>query len=182
MTSPADDMPGEDVPPPGDQDAPRPEDDYPCPDGADGGPDGRYRDDDAGSRTGKMPAGDWPDLPATIPPPLTRPSAAPPDGRPPGGLLDISLPWETLTGTSPAPGHLGRIGPVTATPARGLAAIAAADPDAEWRIIVTTPAGHALAVTRIPRPRPPGKPSPGPGPTTSRQVGPTTSDSAARRT
>ena len=102
----------------------------------------------------KCPPADWPDLPATIPPAFTRPSARPPDGRPPAGLLDISLPWDTLTGTSPAPGHLGRIGPVTATQARHLAAIAAADPGTEWRIIITTPAGHALAVTRIPRPRP----------------------------
>ena len=112
----------------------------------------------------KMPASNWPDLPAIIPPAFTRPSARPPDGRPPAGLLDVSLPWETLTGTSPAPGHLGRIGPVTATQARHLAAIAAADPDAEWRIIITTGAGHALAVTRIPRPRPPGGHPPGPGP------------------
>ncbi len=149
---PADDMPGEDVPPPGDQDAPRPEDDYPCPDDR---LEGRYRDDDdADSGTGKMPVRNWPDLPETIPPAFTRPGARPPDGRPPAGLLDISLPWETLTATSPAPGHLGRIGPVTATQARQLAAIAATDPGTEWRIIITTSAGHALAVTRIPRPRP----------------------------
>ena len=165
------------MPPPGDQDAPRPEDDYPCPDD---GPDGRYRDDDdADSWTAKMPTGNWPDLPAVIPPAFTRPSAAPPDGRPPAGLLDVTLPWETLTAASPAPGHLGRIGPVTPTQARHLAAIAAADPGAEWRIIITTGAGHALAVTRIPRPRPRGKPSRGPGPTTSRQAGPATTGSAA---
>ena len=114
-----------------------------------------------------MPASNWPDLPATIPPAFTRPSARPPGGRPPPGLLDVSLPWATLTATSPAPGHLGRIGPVTATHARQLAAIAAADPGTEWRIIITTGAGHALAVTRIPRPRPAatpdGQPSPAPG-------------------
>ena len=163
---PRDDMPGDfpeqDVPPPGDQDAPRPEDDYPCPDD---GPDGRYRDDDdADSWRAAMPAGDWPDLPAMIPPPFTRtPGPRPLDGRPPAGLLDVSLPWATLTGTSPAPGHLGRIGSVTATQARRLAAIAADDPGTEWRIIITTGAGHALAVTRIPRPRPPGGHPPGTG-------------------
>ena len=158
------DVPADDVPPPGDQDAPRPEDDYPCPGPW---PDGRYRDDDdADSWTGKMPAANWPDLPATIPPAFTRAGARPPDGRPPAGLLDVCLPWETLTAASPAPGHLGRIGPVTATQARQLAAIAAADPGTEWRIIITTSAGHALAVTRIPRPRPrpPGGHPPGPGP------------------
>jgi len=36
---------------------------------------------------------------------------------------------------------------------RHLAERAADDPGAEWRIIVTTPDGAALAVTRIPRPR-----------------------------
>ena len=69
------------------------------------------------------------------------------------GLLDLSLPWLVLAGASPGPGYLGRIGPVPASQARCLAACAAGDPAAEWRIIVTTSAGHAIAVTRIPRPR-----------------------------
>ena len=69
------------------------------------------------------------------------------------GLLDVSLPWQVLAGISAAPGYLGRIGPVTATQARQIAQCAAGDPGTEWRIIVTTPEGAALAVTRIPRPR-----------------------------
>jgi hypothetical protein len=78
------------------------------------------------------------------------------DTRPGGGrsgLLEVSLPWQVLAGLSEDPGHLGRIGPVTASQARRLAECAAGDPGAEWRIIVTTPGGTALAVTRIPRPR-----------------------------
>jgi hypothetical protein len=137
------------VPPPGDQDAPRDDDPGPCPGDE---PAGGYLDDDD-DWPGCGPAADWPPLPALIPAALTGPrTARPADGRPPAGLLDVSLPWQVLAGTSAGPGHLGRIGPVTATQARRLAA-AAGDPGAEWRIIITDPAGHALAVTRIPRPR-----------------------------
>jgi hypothetical protein len=50
-----------------------------------------------------------------------------------------------------APG-LGRIGPIPASQARHLAAVAARDPGTQWRIIVTTTEGYALAVTRIPAP------------------------------
>ena len=90
-----------------------------------------------------------------------RARAAPPGRRRPApGLLDLSLPWETLAGASPAPGHLGRIGPVTATQARALAGCAARDPATQWRIIITDPAGHAQAITRIPRPRQRGRPPP----------------------
>ncbi len=144
----------DDVPPPGDQDAPR-DDDYACPDdgpagngwagpGQDGDQDG---DDDNG-----RPAGAWPPLPAlpsVIPPAFTRAG----DGRPAAGLLDLSLPWQVLAGLNPGPGYLGRIGPLTADQARRLAGCAARDPGAEWRIIVTTSGGRAIAVTRIPRPR-----------------------------
>jgi Domain of unknown function (DUF222) len=139
----------DDVPPPGDQDAPR-GDDYACPDdrpaGSWAGP-GQDGDDDNG-----RPAGDWPALPGlppVIPPAFTRVGG----GRPAAGLLDVSLPWQVLAGTSPGPGYLGRIGPLTASQARRLAGCAARDPGAEWRIIVTTSGGQAIAVTRIPRPR-----------------------------
>jgi hypothetical protein len=149
--------PADDVSPPGDQDAPRDEDQYPCPDGDLAG---CYLDDDEDDWAGCGPAGDWPDLPAVIPPVFSGPGGRPADGRPPAGLLDVSLPWQVLAGISPGPGYLGRIGPVTASQARCLAWAASGDPGAEWRIIVTGTAGHALAVTRIPRPR---GPSPGPG-------------------
>ena len=132
--------PGDDVPPPGDQDAPRGEDDYPCPDDP---PAGYAGDDD--DWPGCSPAGAWPALPAVIPPALTRTGdARPADGRPPGGLLDVSLPWQVLAGTSPAPGHLGRIGPITGPQARHLAKVAARDPGTRWRIIITDPSAvHA---------------------------------------
>jgi hypothetical protein len=139
--------PGGDVPPPGDADAP-PDDPGPGrgddpPGGShDGG--GPHDDDDDG-----RPARAWPALPAVIPPVLTRPAG----GRPAPGLLDLSLPWQVLAGTSPGPGHLSRIGPIPASQARLLAGCAARDPAAEWRIIITSPAGHAIAVTRIHRPR-----------------------------
>ncbi len=92
----------------------------------------------------------WPQL-GTIAPALARPTARPADGRPVPGLLDITLPWTTLAGQTGTPGLLGRIGPITATQARRLAAAADTDPDAQWRIIVTNPAGQAIAVTRIRR-------------------------------
>src|SRR6266581_1331170 len=146
--------PADDVPPPGDADAPGDEEDYPGPDDAPapGGPDAPGQDAGDDGR----PAAAWPSLPAVIPPAATRPSDRAGGGRPGGarpGLLDVSLPWQVLAGICAGPGYLGRIGPVTATQARRLAQCAATDPDAEWRIIVTTPDGTALAVTRIPRPR-----------------------------
>ncbi len=144
-------VPEEGVPPPGDADAPRGEQDYPGPDITPPGrdDDDDDDDDDDGWRC-SGPAPPWPALPAINPP------ASPPKSgnRPPPGLLDLSLPWEVLAGTSTAPGHLGRIGPVTSTQARRLAGCAAADPATEWRIIITDTTGHAITVTPIPRPRP----------------------------
>jgi hypothetical protein len=87
------------------------------------------------------------------------------------GLLDVTLPWATLAGLSTAPGTLGRIGPITALQARQLTHAAEADPATQWRIIITSTAGHAIAVTRIRRPRAghqagdvPGQARDGPGP------------------
>jgi len=154
-TAPGDGVPDE-VPPPGDQDAPGDEEDYPCPGDSAAWGDG---DGEDGGGQERGPAPDWPGLPV-IPPAFARPAA---DGAGPlPGLLDVSLPWRVLAGASPGPGYLGRIGPVPASQARRLAGCAARDPAAEWRIIVTTPAGQAIAVTRIPRPRGPGTmPQPG---------------------
>jgi hypothetical protein len=68
-----------------------------------------------------------------------------------GGLLDLQMPWTTLTDESGEPGQLGRIGPITPEQARSLASVASADPDVLWRIIITNRDGQALAVTRVPR-------------------------------
>jgi hypothetical protein len=153
-----DDLPAGDdgVPPLTDDDAPA-GDDSPGPDDDD--PDSGW----AGSRWAgaaddddfpwRGPVRNWPALPALIPPAPPGPG----DSRP-AGLVDVCLPWRTLAGISPAPGHLGRIGPITATQARHLAECAVGDPGAEWRVIVTNSAGQALAVTRVPRAR--GRDSP----------------------
>ena len=77
-----------------------------------------------------------------------------PGGRSAGAGAAGSHPaWTALAGLSAALGLLGRIGPVTAAQARQLGA-AATDPAAQWRIIVTNPAGQAIAVNRIRRRRP----------------------------
>jgi hypothetical protein len=136
----------DDLPAPRDEDAPA--DDGPDDDASgEGLDDGSEADDDDWAGAGPVPP--WPGLGA-IPPALSRP-AAPPDGRPRPGLLDLTLPWATLAGHSAAPGLLGRIGPVTAAQARKLATAAQTDPAAQWRIIVTNDAGQAIAVTRIRR-------------------------------
>jgi hypothetical protein len=97
------------------------------------------------------PVQHWPGLPAFIPPGLAAPGSAAGMSRPVPGLLDITMPWHTLTGLSQEPGHLGRIGPITAFDARRLADCAARDPATIWRIVVTNRAGQALAVSRLPR-------------------------------
>ena len=66
-----------------------------------------------------------------------------------GGLLDLRVPWSTLTGDSGEPGQLSRIGPITPGQARYLANVAAGDPVVQWRVIVTDPAGRAVAVSRV---------------------------------
>jgi len=75
-------------------------------------------------------------------------------GRPPSGLLDLTVSWAALTGARDGPAALGRLGPVTASQALPLAWIAWLDPYAQWRVIVTDAAGHAIAVERIRRRQP----------------------------
>jgi hypothetical protein len=74
------------------------------------------------------------------------------------------VPWRTLTGTSPQPGRISWLGPVTRRTALGLATAAAqAGPACTWKIIITDDNGHAIAVTRLRRaggPAPPGPPGP----------------------
>ena len=180
---PAGDAPPDNVPPPGDQDAPRDDEDYPCSGDGIAGDDRDHPgrdDDDSWQGGGAEP--DWPGLPAVVPPGFARSG----DGPPAAGMLDVSMPWQTLAGISAEPGYLGRIGPVTAAQARWLAEYASRDPAAEWRIIVTTSGGHAIAVTRVPRPRERGSPAvPGADPApfgaapAARGAGPAESDTGA---
>jgi hypothetical protein len=126
-------------------------------------------------------AGPWPPLPGTVtqvPPVLGGPPRAYPAGlspppapdgreggtrRPPPGLLDLTMSWHVLTGHPAAPARLGRLGPVTAAQALPLAALAAADPAAQWRVILTGPDGRAIAVERVRRGRLAGNPGRAPG-------------------
>jgi hypothetical protein len=68
-----------------------------------------------------------------------------------GGLLDLKLPWATVTGHSPEPGHLSRLGPITPAQAAHLADLAARDPTVRWQVIVTNPHGQAVAAARLRR-------------------------------
>ncbi len=149
----------DDLPDPRDEDAP-PDDGLDDAAGPDEGPWDQTAGDDH-DRDAAGPAPPWPELGA-IRPGLARPAAAP-GGRPPAGLLDVTVPWTTLAGLpGGGPGILGRVGPVTPVQARQLAGAAVHDPAAEWRIIVTDPAGQAIAVTRLRR-RTRAGPAPGAG-------------------
>ena len=148
--------PWDGLPAPRDEDAPS--GDGPDDDDRNDDLDQGNQDDDYWSGAGPVPP--WPGLGAAPSALARRPLSA--DGRPAPGLLDVTLPWTTLAGLSTAPGLLGRIGPVTAAQARQLASAAQADPAAQWRIIVTSPAGHAITVTRLRR-RTRAGPGPPPG-------------------
>ena len=162
------DPPDEEISPPDDPPADLPPD--PPAGSSDPGPGYDPDDDWPGDwRAGQPdPVPDWPPLPARIPAPAppsgydSRDGPVQPpgrSGRPPPGLLDLALPWTTLAGLSRQPGHLSRMGPITPAQACQLAAHAAARPGADWRIILTNPAGQALAITRIPRTRTRGAPA-----------------------
>jgi len=56
-----------------------------------------------------------------------------------------------MAGLSHEPGSLGRVGAITPSQACLLAGQASNDPGTDWRVIVTSTVGQALAVTRIPR-------------------------------
>ena len=63
----------------------------------------------------------------------------------------------------PEPGYLTRLGPITPAQASYLALLAARDPGAEWRVVLTDSNGRALAVTRArPRQSPAGPARAGP--------------------
>jgi len=92
----------------------------------------------------------WPQIPPTIP--AGGPVVG---GQRLGGLLDLTVPWATLTCAADGPGILGRIGPITAVQARQLARLANRGYQTQWRVILTDADGHCIGVTRIPRIRPP---------------------------
>jgi Domain of unknown function (DUF222) len=102
------------------------------------------------------PAWPWPPIPSVIPAGPAAPAAAGPGAKfkPPGGLLDLTLSWATLTGAAPDPGLLGRIGPIAAVQARQLAELADRGRHTRWRVILTDTDDRCLAVTRVPRRRP----------------------------
>jgi Domain of unknown function (DUF222) len=162
-TGDLEDLPGwwPDIPPPGDADAPPLDGDPPDPVPA---PAPASDPDDADD--------DWPQLPPPAWPPLPPQLPAPPgDGGGPTlpsvlartGLLDVLIPWATLTGHSREPAILGRIGPVSSTQARELLALAVRNPATQWRVILTTDDGRALAVHHARPPRHPHAPDTGPG-------------------
>ncbi len=96
---------------------------------------------------GARPPPAWPEvLPLLQPGPAAMGNLSPAAG----GLLDLRLPWATLTGRSLEPGYLGRLGPITSTQASYLADLAARDPAVRWRVIVTDLDGRAVAVARVP--------------------------------
>jgi hypothetical protein len=131
---------------------------------------GQDDDDDDWMIVNPVSAASWSAFPALIPPSGAGPGPGPrpgPDGAPPGSL-DLTVPWMTLAGCSPEPGHLGRLGPITPAQAREVAEAAAVDPAVQWRVILTGPAGQAIAVSRIPASSArlassPGNESPGDG-------------------
>jgi len=160
--------PWDNVPPPGDADAPT-IDDY-DPADADRSAVNRLEcdlDDDDSDWAPPL----WPALPAVLPAGTTSPAETDPaistgpssgtrkPGAPPAGLLDLLIPWRTLTGAADVPAVLGRLGPVTARQASQVVDLAIRSPATQWRIIVTDEEGRALAVERA-RVRGDGAPSP----------------------
>ncbi|HEY2079514.1 MAG TPA: DUF222 domain-containing protein [Streptosporangiaceae bacterium] len=96
----------------------------------------------------------------TGPPVATDPRAGTrKPGAPPVGLLDLLIPWRTLTGAADVPAVLGRLGPLTGAQTSELVDLAIRSPGTQWRIIVTDDEGRALAVERA-RVRAGGAPSP----------------------
>jgi hypothetical protein len=99
-----------------------------------------------GGQPRRHPDPAWPTPPAPA-------SPGDPDGttrRPAAGLLDLTISRAALTG---APAALGRLGPVSTAQALPLAVLAISNPAAQWRVILTNPAGHAIAIERVRRGR-----------------------------
>jgi hypothetical protein len=149
------DLPGwwPDIPPPGDVDAPPGDGDPPDP-----APLASHLDD-ADDDWPQLPPPDWPPLPPQLPAPPGPPFST--DGGRQSqasvlartGLLDVLIPWATLTGHSREPAIIGRIGPVTSPEAYHLLALATRGPATRWRVIITGDDGRALAVQHVRLPR-----------------------------
>jgi hypothetical protein len=144
------------IPPPGDADAPPDDGDPPDP-----VPVPASDPDDFDDDWPQLPPPDWPTLPAHLPAP-PGPAPSPDGGGQPGasllartGLLDVLIPWTTLTGHGCEPAILGRIGPVSSCQARELLALATRSQTTQWRVILTGDDGRALAVCRARPPRHP---------------------------
>ncbi|HEY1618672.1 MAG TPA: HNH endonuclease signature motif containing protein [Streptosporangiaceae bacterium] len=154
------------MPPLTDADAPDPDDSYADPPSEPPDHDRlRYGEDPLDlPDTGPTPA--WPPIPGTtgispltmtgtgasgVPGVAARTSSANGLGRPVSGMLDLTLSWATFAESASAPGNLGRIGPVTATQARALAATASNAPGTRWRVILTDHHGHAVNTATITR-------------------------------
>jgi uncharacterized protein DUF222 len=106
----------------------------------------------SGPSGGQSPAGGHPSWPG-IQPDLPWSTAA---GAAPAGLLNLTVPLSTLTGTSATCGQLTWLGIITAGQARHLAELAAGHAATRWRVVVVNHSGRAIAVTHIPRSRSPG--------------------------
>jgi hypothetical protein len=95
-----------------------------------------------------------PTIPATpIISPVPAGARGSPGRPPPGGLIDITLPWVTFCGTADAPGTLGRLGPITGPEARRVVSLGLRNPSTQWRIVLTDPDRRAIAVARVARAR-----------------------------
>jgi hypothetical protein len=86
-------------------------------------------------------------------------------------LINITVPWSTLTGQSVVPGDVAGLGLADAADARDLVAAAARDPRTRWCVTALHPDGTAVAHGCVPgRHPPPGTanlvagPGPPPGP------------------
>src|SRR6266699_6275488 len=184
-SDPPPDEPPPDDPPPDDPPPDKPPPDDPPPDAPPPDDPTDPLPDEPADPQADPQADAWPDDPAdNLPPPDAGPvswPAVPPflaSGpaalarlQPPGtggGLLNLTVPFATLAGASDEPGQLSRLGVITASQARELAALAARHAATRWRVVVTAPSGQAIAVARVPRSRSPGGV---PGPDLGRTAG-----------
>jgi hypothetical protein len=90
----------------------------------------------------QVPAG----LRARAPGPDPQPAPEPGYGLPPiAAMINLTVPLATLLHLSDRPGEAAGYGPIAPGTARLLAGAAAGHPATRWRLIVTSPDGHATA-------------------------------------